>query len=115
CYVVAYGGLALAPSSAPALWTITCGLAATGFPLALALVNLRTLTHDGAVALSGFMQGFGYLFAATGPLVVGLLHSLTDQWEASFGFLGLTLIPLAIGGVIFCRPTALENTIASAG
>ncbi|TWP38850.1 MFS transporter [Leekyejoonella antrihumi] len=111
CYLVGYAGLALAPSRAPLLWTVLCGLAATGFPLALALANLRTLTHEGAVALSGFMQGFGYLLAAAGPLVTGLLHSLTGTWQASFGFLGVTLVPLTIGGVLFCRPTALEDTL----
>ena len=111
CYLTGYAGLALAPSRAPLLWTVLTGLAATGFPLALALANLRTLTHDGAVALSGFMQGFGYLLASTGPLITGLLHSLTGGWQASFGFLALTLVPLTIGGVVFCRPVQLENTL----
>ncbi|HET8601687.1 MAG TPA: MFS transporter [Segeticoccus sp.] len=114
CYLVGYAGLALAPSRAPLLWTVACGLAATGFPLALSLVNLRTLTQDGAVALSGFMQGVGYLIASTGPFLTGLLHSLTGGWQASFGFLGLTLVPLTIGGFIFCRPLSLEATLSAA-
>jgi hypothetical protein len=31
------------------------------------LINLRSRTHAGAVALSGFVQSTGYLVAAAGP------------------------------------------------
>jgi cyanate permease len=31
-------------------------------------------------ALSGFAQGLGYLLASAGPLLIGLLHSVTGSW-----------------------------------
>lgn len=110
-YVGGYAGLALAPGRAPLLWTVLVGLAAVGFPLALCLVNLRTLTQQGAVALSGFMQGVGYLLASTGPLLTGFLHSLTGGWSAPVVFLLLTLVPLVLGAVVICRPVHLEEAL----
>jgi CP family cyanate transporter-like MFS transporter len=111
CYLAGYGGLVLAPERAPLLWTVLVGVAATGFPLALCLVALRTLTSAGAIALSGFVQGVGYLIAASGPIVTGLLHGSTGGWTAPFVFLALTLLPMAVGSAIFCRPTMLEATL----
>ncbi|WP_162164496.1 MFS transporter [Intrasporangium chromatireducens] len=111
CYLAGYGGLVLAPGRAPLLWTVLVGVAATGFPLALCLVALRTVTSAGAVALSGFVQGVGYLIAATGPIVTGLLHGTTGGWTAPFVFLALTLLPMMAGSATFCRPTMLEATL----
>ncbi len=120
CYLVGYAGLALAPARAPVLWTLLCGLAATGFPLALALANLRTRTHEGAVALSGFMQGLGYLLAATGPLVTGLLHTLTgDKAYAVFADTETELagsLPVAQESVadhLEQKPKSLARTVLS--
>lgn len=112
CYLAGYAGLATVPERAPLLWTVLLGVAATGFPLALCLVALRTLTGRGAVALSGFVQGVGYLIAATGPIVTGLLHGATGGWTVPFAFLALTLLPMAAGAALFCRPTMLEATLA---
>ena len=75
-----YGGLLLAPTAAPALWTVLGGLSTVLFPVVLALINLRTRTHEGAVAVSGFVQGIAYGIGAAGPIVVGLLHDATGGW-----------------------------------
>lgn len=75
-----YGGLLLAPAAAPAMWAVLTGLSCILFPVVLALINLRTRTHEGAVALSGFVQGIAYAVGALGPIVVGLLHDSTGGW-----------------------------------
>jgi len=75
-----YGGLLLAPAAAPALWVVLGGLSTLLFPLVLALINLRTRTHEGAVALSGFAQGIAYAIGALGPIVIGLVHDATGGW-----------------------------------
>ncbi len=77
---VGYGGLLLVPSAAPVLWTVCGGLSTLLFPLVLALINLRTRTHEGAVALSGFVQGIAYAIGAVGPIVIGLVHDATGGW-----------------------------------
>lgn len=77
-----YGGLLLAPAAAPVLWVVLGGLSTLLFPLVLALINLRTRTHEGAVAVSGFVQGIAYAIGAVGPIVIGLVHDATHGWGA---------------------------------
>ena len=103
CFVVGYLGLLLAPATLTTLWVLITGLGPSTFPLSLTLVGLRSATPVTAGALSGFMQGIGYAVAATGPLLVGVLHDVTGGWTAPFAFLGLTLGLLMLGGV-WCAP-----------
>ena len=45
-------------------------------------------------------QGVGYLIAACGPLLVGLLHAWTGSFDASaflFGAIGIALLACAMG------------------
>ena len=73
------------------------------------LVNLRTRTHAGAVALSGFMQSSGYLIVAAAPLAVGLLHEWTGGWTVPLLLLLASAIPAAIAGIVVARPAHLED------
>ena len=68
-FIVGYLGLLLVPATATWLWVAFAGAGPLLFPLALVLINLRTRTHAGSVALSGFVQGIGYTIGAVGPLV----------------------------------------------
>jgi CP family cyanate transporter-like MFS transporter len=49
--------------------------------LALAFLSLRAQDAIGAGALSAMAQSIGYLVAAVGPVVFGLLHSLSSGWH----------------------------------
>jgi CP family cyanate transporter-like MFS transporter len=97
-FTVGYTGLLLAPMTLTSLWAVLAGIGGGGFPLVLTLFGLRSATPASAGALSGFAQAVGYLAAATGPILVGLLHDLTGGWTAPFGFLGCTLVLMLIGG-----------------
>ncbi len=44
------------------------------------LFTARAADSHTAAALSGFAQGLGYLLASAGPLLIGLLHSVTGSW-----------------------------------
>jgi CP family cyanate transporter-like MFS transporter len=99
CFAAGYLGLLLAPATATVVWVLLTGLGPSTFPLCLTLVGLRSATPATAGALSGFAQGFGYLAAAAGPVVVGILHDTTDGWTAPFAFLGVTLALMLLGGV----------------
>lgn len=92
-----YGGLLLAPAAAPALWVALGGLSTLLFPLVLALINLRTRTHEGAVALSGFVQGLAYAIGAAGPIVIGLVHDATRGW-------GVPLVVMIVVGLLLEAP-----------
>jgi len=74
-------GLLLAPAAAPAVWSILLGLG-TGstFPVALVLIGLRSSDPRVTPQLSAVVQGVGYLIAAVGPLLIGVLHDATGGW-----------------------------------
>ncbi len=83
-----WAGLLLAPSAAPVLWAVLLGLG-TGstFPTALLLIALRSPDAASAPRLSAAVQGVGYLVAAGGPFLVGVLHDRTGGWDAALVFL----------------------------
>lgn len=110
CYVVGYAGLLFAPAAGIVwLWVTLAGLGALLFPLALVLINLRTRTHEGAVALSSFVQSLGYALAATGPLLVGVLHELTGAWTAPLVLLVASAVAVGFAGIVVARPRMLED------
>lgn len=115
CFVVGYLGLLVWPTTLTWLWVLLVGLGPLLFPLALVLINLRTATHDGAVALSGFVQSVGYTLGALGPLVVSLLHAVTGSWTAPLVLLLATGALCAIAGRITGRPTTIEADLAARG
>lgn len=57
------------------------GLGAT-IGLAFVFFGLRSGSPAAAVALSGMAQGAGYLLAASGPVILGMIHDVSHSWEA---------------------------------
>jgi CP family cyanate transporter-like MFS transporter len=110
CFVIGYLGLILAPATATWVWVVFAGLGPLLFPLSLVLINVRTRTHEGAVALSGFVQGVGYTLGALGPLIVGVLHQITGQWTLALVVLLATAAAAAVAGSIVARPHQLEDS-----
>ena len=107
-------GLLLLPGTLTWLWVGLAGLGPLFFPLALVLINLRTRTHEGAVALSGFVQSVGYLIGAVGPLAVALLYDLTADWTWPLLFLLATALLVTIAGPVINRRHMLEDYLARA-
>lgn len=107
--LAAYAGLYLAPMRAPLLWALLMGLGPSTFPLALTLINLRTRSAAGSAALSGFMQGTGYLMACSGPLLFGILRQSTGSWAAPFALLATASTVILLAGWQACRPQQLED------
>ncbi len=104
-------GLILVPATATWLWVALVGAGGLLFPIALVMINLRSRTHEGAVALSGFVQGVGYVIAALGPLVFGLLHEASGGWVWPMIFLlCVALVPIAAGAII-SRPHMVEDQL----
>lgn len=79
--------------------------------LALVLMNLRTASAAEATTLSAFAQTAGYLLAATGPIAMGALHSLTDGWSVPLIALAATMVPLAVCGVVAGHPGSHDRTL----
>ncbi|MBO9468675.1 MFS transporter [Endozoicomonas sp. G2_2] len=67
-----------------ALWAVVLGLGQGGtFSMGLTLIALRAADSRIAAELSGMAQGIGYVLAALGPLLVGILHDLTGGWQST--------------------------------
>lgn len=85
--------------------------------LAFGLVNtffgLRTENGLTAAKLSGMSQSVGYLFAAIGPLLFGILHDATNSWNTSFGILLITSIIIMIIGSRAGRNITIEQTLGA--
>ncbi|WP_431031513.1 MFS transporter [Plantibacter sp. RU18] len=108
--LVTWAGYLFLPSWGIA-WAIFGGLAGgSGLVILLSLFSLRTQGPATATALSGMGQSIGYLLAALGPLLAGLIHDLTDGWHAPILFILATTILQAIFGYLAGRPCYLENT-----
>ena len=111
CYVVGYVGLIAAPASGAVLWAVLIGVGSASFPLALTMIGLRSRTSAGTSALSGFTQGIGYLLAAAGPLLMGVLYEVTGGWTVPLIVLGVFLVPQLVGGLFAGRPRVVEDDL----
>jgi CP family cyanate transporter-like MFS transporter len=111
-FAVGFGGFLLVPTTAPLLWTVLISLGPLIFPVALTLINVKTRTHAGAVALSGFVQGIGYCLGALGPLVVGILRDATGGWTVPLWFM-LGILLLTIPAMFVLRaPRYVEDEVS---
>jgi MFS transporter, CP family, cyanate transporter len=97
--LVGFVGLLVGSNGAAYFWMAVLGLGqGAQFGLALLLIVLRAADDDVAARLSAMSQSGGYLIAATGPLFMGALHSVTAGWSAPIVFLvAANLVGMALG------------------
>lgn len=91
-------GLLFAPLSTVWLWAVIQGIGQGGLiAIAMTMIVLRSPDSHVASHLSGMAQCVGYMLAAIGPLLVGLIHSLTESYAAT----AILFVLLGIGVAIF--------------
>jgi CP family cyanate transporter-like MFS transporter len=106
-------GLLLAPTAAPWVWVVLLGIGqGSSFPLSLTMLVLRSPTPEATTALSSMAQTGGYLIAALGVLVVGVLHAAVGGWSLPVGFLLALMLPQLVCGLVAGRPRAIAPTHA---
>ncbi|SFP17014.1 MFS transporter, CP family, cyanate transporter [Variovorax sp. PDC80] len=90
-----------APLGGVWVWAVLLGIAQGGtFALALTMIVLRSPDSHVAAHLSGMAQGVGYVIAAFGPLLAGLLHGWTGSFSAAswlFVAVGVAMLIAGIG------------------
>ncbi|MGO1549907.1 MAG: MFS transporter [Nesterenkonia sp.] len=96
---VGYTGLLIAPTTLPWLWAICLAIGGFSFPSALALITARTRNPEITARASGFVQSGGYVFAALGPLAIGVVLERTGTW--TMPLVGLIVLALAMAVVAF--------------
>lgn len=84
---------------------IACG---TGFSLSMMFFTLRTKNVTEASDLSGMAQSFGYLLAALGPVLIGLLQDLFHSWTMPLVLLLICGAIILIVGFLAGRKVVIE-------
>jgi CP family cyanate transporter-like MFS transporter len=115
-FALGHLGLLLAPVPLTLLWVLLIGFGSILFPVYLVLINVRTRTHGGTVALSGFAHDTAYALGALGPLLVGLLvgllHDASGGWTVPLLFLLAVTLAAAVPAVTLGRPTFVEDELS---
>lgn len=93
-------GLLVAPDTGSVLWILLLGLGQGAcFSLALTFFALRAPDPEHSAALSGMAQSVGYLFAAFGPALFGVLRDATNAWKVPLALLLVVVVCLLISGL----------------
>jgi CP family cyanate transporter-like MFS transporter len=111
CYVAGWTGLWLIPTAAPWLWM---GLLAVGmgiFSMVLTLIGLRARTPETTAALSTVTQGWGYVIAGIGPLLVGVLRGITGGYTGMFVLVLTGVAGLGVTGWIATRQRYVDDEV----
>ncbi|MEJ8777860.1 CynX/NimT family MFS transporter [Pseudogracilibacillus sp. ICA-222130] len=72
----------------------------SAFSLSMMFFTLRTKDGKEAAEMSGMAQSFGYLLAATGPIIVGAIHDMTGGWTVPLCLLLITSIIIICNGMV---------------
>lgn len=91
-------GVLLDPTGAPWLCVALLASLHCAYPLAIALVRVRSAGPDAELRLSAIVQTGGYTLAAAGPLTTGVLRDATDGWTVPLTVvIGVLLVQTAAG------------------
>jgi CP family cyanate transporter-like MFS transporter len=111
CYVAGWTGLWLAPLTAPWLWMLLLGFGLGTFAMVLTLIPLRARTPETTAALSTVTQGWGYLLAGSGPLLVGVLRGATGSYDGMFVMVLAGTAALAAVGWLVTRQRYVDDEV----
>jgi CP family cyanate transporter-like MFS transporter len=112
CDAAGWIGLWTAPLAAPWLWMVLLGLGLGTFAMVLALLGLRARTPVTTTALSTVTQGWGYLIAGVGPLLVGVLRGATGGYDGMFVLMLAGVAGLWSLGWLVTRDRFVDDEIA---
>ena len=108
-----YLGLWLAPATTPMLWAALLGVGGFCFPTAIALIPARSRVPLVTARLSGFVQPIGYVIAAAGPLLVGVVREATGDWSVILPVLMALCALMAAVGFRAARNVSIDEELAA--
>jgi CP family cyanate transporter-like MFS transporter len=111
CYVVGWFGMWAAPLAAPLLWMVILAVGMGAFPMVLTLIGLRARAPETVAALSTVTQSWGYLLAASGPLLVGVLRGATGSYAGMFVLMAVCVAVLTGTGWLVTRHRYVEDEV----
>jgi len=77
--------------------------AAASFSWIMTMVGLRSADAEDAARLSGMSQAIGYLFAAVGPTLCGVLYDLTNSWTFIAVLLSVVTALMTVSGILLTK------------
>ncbi|MBG0832388.1 MFS transporter [Planomonospora sp. ID67723] len=94
-----YAGVLVAPTTLPWLWMVLLGIGqGAAIALALLIITLRAPDPASVTALSAVSQTAGYVLAALGPFLIGVLREGSGGWTLPLlAGLGACGVQLAVG------------------
>src|SRR5699024_2009655 len=108
CFVIGVSIMLFKPEFA-LISTVLIGVASgIAFGLVNTFFSLRTEHSQTSAKLSGMAQSVGYIFAAVGPLLFGVLHDATGKWMASLSILLITSLLITLFGSQAGRNRTIE-------
>ena len=111
CYAVGWLGLWALPLTVTWLWMGLLGVAMGTFAMVLTLIGLRSRTPETTAALSTATQGWGYLIAAGGPLLVGVLRGITGGYTGMFVLVVAGIVLMALTGWQVTRQRFVDDEV----
>jgi cyanate transporter len=111
CYVAGWIGLWQAPLRAPWLWMMLLGIGMGTFAMVLTLIGLRARTAETTAALSTVTQGWGYVLAAAGPLLVGVFRGSSGGYTGMFVLVLVGVAALSALGWVVTRNRYVDDEV----
>jgi CP family cyanate transporter-like MFS transporter len=111
CYVAGWIGLWLVPTTVPWLWMTLLAIGMATFSMVLTLIGLRARTPETTAALSTVTQGWGYVIAGVGPLLVGVLRGVTGSYTGMFVLVLAGVGGLAVTGWVATRQRYVDDEV----
>ena len=110
-YVIGWVGLWVAPTTLPWLWMTLIAVGMGTFAMVLTLFGLRARTPETVAALSTVSQGWGYVIAGAGPLLVGVLRGVTGGYTGMFVLVLAGVAVLAVAGWVSTRQVFVDDEV----
>ena len=109
CGTAAALGILVAPGVAP-LWMVMIGIAQGGtLGLGLILPVLKAEHASDVASLTAMTFTLGYIVAATGPWVLGLVHDISNGWDAPIVALVVITVLELLPGARATRASVLNR------
>lgn len=103
-------GILLFGSFLATIWSMMLGFGIGGcLSLSLTLIALRSSNTKQASQLSGMAQSVGYLLAAIGPVLFGILRDITMSWSISLLAMMINCVILFIVGIGAIKKRGIEG------
>lgn len=111
---IGYAGILAFGDHYPLFWAFLLGVGGFCFPTAIALIPARSRSPMVTARLSGFVQPYGYIIAALGPFIVGVVHEHTGRWVEVLWGLMISALVMSVVGLRASKRGYIDDELALA-